>query len=113
MSCPKRRPIMLGEIALTRSDDLCVYTYTAPEDGWCVNSHIIETSTQLIVIDAQYTLDYAREVVSYASDIGKPITRLYVTHFHPDHILGAAAFSCPIYALAGVAAKIDAVGDRV
>lgn len=45
--------------------------------------------------------------------LASPITRLYLTHFHPDHMLGAAALSSPIYALATVAAKIAAVGDRV
>jgi glyoxylase-like metal-dependent hydrolase (beta-lactamase superfamily II) len=104
---------VLGEIALTRSGELCVHTYTAPDDGWCVNSHIIETANGLVVIDAQYTLTYAREVVDYAAGLGKTIERLYITHYHPDHLLGAPAFSCPIYALASVAAKIDAVGDRV
>ena len=100
---------MLGEIALTRSGELCVHTYTAPDDGWCVNSHIVETANGLVVVDAQYTMTYAREVVAYAAGLGKTIARLYVTHYHPDHLLGASAFSCPIYALPAVAAKIDAV----
>jgi glyoxylase-like metal-dependent hydrolase (beta-lactamase superfamily II) len=104
---------VLGEMAQTSRGEVCVHTYTAPEDGWCVNSHIVETATELIIVDAQYMLPYAREVVAYAGTLGKTTTRLYVTHFHPDHILGAAAFSSPIYALASVAAKIDAVGDRV
>jgi glyoxylase-like metal-dependent hydrolase (beta-lactamase superfamily II) len=104
---------VLGEIALTRSGEVCFHTYTAPEDGWCVNSHIVETATGLIVIDAQYTLDYAREVVAYAATLGRPVTRLCITHYHPDHILGAAAFASPIYALSSVAEKINAVGDRV
>jgi glyoxylase-like metal-dependent hydrolase (beta-lactamase superfamily II) len=113
MYCPTRRLIVLGEIALTRSGEVCIHTYTAPEDGWCVNSHIVETATELVIIDAQYMLPYARDVVAYAATLGKPTTRLYLTHFHPDHVLGAAAFSSPIYALSSVAAKIDAVGDRV
>ena len=50
---------------------------------------------------------------SYADALGKPISRLYVTHYHPDHLLGAAAFPAPILALAEVKEKIDAVGDRV
>jgi glyoxylase-like metal-dependent hydrolase (beta-lactamase superfamily II) len=104
---------VLGQIVLTRSGGLCIHTYTAPDDGWCVNSHIIETANCLIVVDAQYTLTYAREVAAYAAGVGKPITRLYITHYHPDHLLGAPAFSCPIYALASVAAKIDAVGHRI
>jgi glyoxylase-like metal-dependent hydrolase (beta-lactamase superfamily II) len=102
-----------GEIALTRSGELCIHTFTAPEDGWCVNSHIVETPRELLVVDAQYMLPYAREVVAYAATLGKPMTRLYVTHFHPDHILGASAFASPIFALDRVAAKIGAVGDRV
>jgi glyoxylase-like metal-dependent hydrolase (beta-lactamase superfamily II) len=104
---------VLGDIVLTRSGEFCVHTYMAPDDGWCVNSHIVETANGLIVVDAQYTLSYAREVVAYAATLGKPITRLYITHYHPDHLLGAPAFSSSIYALAPVAAKIDAVGDRV
>jgi hypothetical protein len=48
-------------------------TFTAPDDGWSVNSYIIELSTQLIVIDAQYMLPYAKEVVNYAQTLRKPI----------------------------------------
>jgi glyoxylase-like metal-dependent hydrolase (beta-lactamase superfamily II) len=104
---------MLGTWTVTRAPSLPIHTFTAPEDGWLVNSHIVELPSQLFVVDAQYMLPYAREVVAYAATLGKPITRLYLTHFHPDHILGAGAFSSPIYALASVAEKIGAVGDRV
>jgi glyoxylase-like metal-dependent hydrolase (beta-lactamase superfamily II) len=104
---------LLGKLSLTQSRNLTVHTYTAPDDGWRVNSHIIELPSQLLVVDAQYMLPYAREVVSYAEQLAKPVTRLYLSHHHPDHILGAAAFSAPIYALAEVKAKIEAVGDRI
>ena len=104
---------MLGKLSLTQSQNLTVHTYTAPDDGWRVNSHIIELPSQLFVVDAQYMLPHAREVVSYAEQLAKPITRLYLSHYHPDHILGAAAFSAPIYALAEVKSKIEAVGDRI
>jgi glyoxylase-like metal-dependent hydrolase (beta-lactamase superfamily II) len=104
---------MLGTISTTRSHGVSVHTYTAPEDGWRVNTHIFELVTQLIVLDAQYMLQYAREVLDYAATLGKPITRLYISHYHPDHLLGAAAFSAPIYALQEVKAKIEAAGDRV
>ena len=104
---------MLGQITVTDAQALKVHTFTSPEKGWQVNSHIIELSSQLLVIDSQYLLPYAREVVSYAAQLQKPITRLYISHYHPDHLLGAAAFSAPIYALREVSAKIAAVGERV
>jgi glyoxylase-like metal-dependent hydrolase (beta-lactamase superfamily II) len=98
---------------VARSDTATIHTLTAPEDGWLVNSHILELPSQLFVVDAQYTLANAREVVRHARELGKPLTRLYVTHYHPDHILGAEAFDAPLYALERVAEKIAAVGDRV
>ncbi len=104
---------MLGKLSLTQSQGLTVHTYTAPDDGWKVNSHIIELPSQLLVVDAQYLLPYAREVVAYAEQLAKPVTRLYLSHHHPDHILGAAAFSAPIYALGEVKSKIETVGDRI
>jgi len=104
---------MLGTITMSKHNEARVHTYTAPEDGWCVNTHIIELATQFLVVDAQYTLPYAREVLNYMRTLGKPISRLYVTHYHPDHLLGAVVFETPIYALAEVKAKIEAVGDRV
>ena len=104
---------MLGEITLTRSGETCIHTYTAPEEGWCVNSHIVETENMLVVVDAQYMLPFAHEVTAYATALGKPVERLYLTHFHPDHILGSSAFACPLYVLDAVAKKIAVVGDGV
>lgn len=104
---------MHGSVTTIHTDGLKVHTYAAPESGWAVNTHIIDLENQLFVIDAQYTLDFAREVVEFAATLNKPITRLYVTHYHPDHLLGAAAFSLPIHGLAEVARKVDEVGDRV
>jgi glyoxylase-like metal-dependent hydrolase (beta-lactamase superfamily II) len=92
---------------------LKVHTYTAPESGWVVNSHIIELPTQLLLVDAQFTLANARAVAGYAATLGKPISRLYITHCHPDHILGAQVFDVPRFALEGVKARIAAMGDRV
>jgi glyoxylase-like metal-dependent hydrolase (beta-lactamase superfamily II) len=104
---------MPGAWTVTRAASLSIYTFTAPEEGWLVNSHIIEFPSQLFVVDAQYTLPFAREVARYAANLRKPLNRLYVTHYHPDHLLGAAAFTAPVFALDTVAQKIAKVGDRV
>jgi glyoxylase-like metal-dependent hydrolase (beta-lactamase superfamily II) len=105
---------MLGEMTTTECGGaIRIHTYAAPEEGWRVNTHLIELPTQIIAVDAQYTLRCAREAVDAIGSLGKPLTRLYITHYHPDHLLGAAAFAAPLHALAEVKAKIELVGDRV
>src|SRR5262252_9550835 len=83
------RTLMSGIWTITKRPSLTIHTFTAPEDGWLVTSHVAELSSQLLIIDAQYTLPYAREVAGYAASLNKPLSRLYVTHYHPDHLLGA------------------------
>jgi glyoxylase-like metal-dependent hydrolase (beta-lactamase superfamily II) len=103
---------MPGTWTTTRVSPWAIHTFTAPEDGWLVNSHIIELPSQLLVIDAQYTLPFAREVAGYAGRLGKPLTRLYVTHYHPDHPLGAAAFDAPLLALEEASRSAQSMAAR-
>ena len=102
-----------SRLATTHSGRVKVHTYTAPEKGWQVTTQIVELSDQLIVVDGQYLLPYGREAAAFCKSLNKPISRLYITHFHPDHHLGAEAFGAPVYALADVKAKIIAIGDRL
>jgi glyoxylase-like metal-dependent hydrolase (beta-lactamase superfamily II) len=83
------------------------HTYTAPEAGFRVNSHIIETTSELTVIDAQLALPYAEEVADVLRGLGKPVARIIISHGHPDHYSGlqvlAAAFpDAEIHALRSV-----------
>src|SRR6516165_8844285 len=61
--------LMPGTVTLTRRNEVSIHTYTSPEAGWLVNTHIIELPTQLLVVDAQYTLTFASEVVRYAETL--------------------------------------------
>ncbi|WP_217697925.1 MBL fold metallo-hydrolase [Sinomonas mesophila] len=64
-------------------------------------THIVETANQLVLVDSQFLVPYARAFRDYADSLGKPIKRLYLSHRHPDHWFGTgAAFAdTPIYAL--------------
>lgn len=104
---------MQGTVTITDRGGVKVHTYTAPEQGLVVNTHLIELPTQLVAVDAQYCLPYAQEVVDYAQGLGKPIARLYVTHEHPDHYFGSSVFGAPIYALAEVKSAIEVQGDAL
>jgi glyoxylase-like metal-dependent hydrolase (beta-lactamase superfamily II) len=102
---------MHGTVTRTESSGLRVYTYTAPEHGWRANSHVIELPTQLVIVDAQLTPGYASEVADLAADLGKPVSRLYISHAHPDHFAGAGVINAPSYALGSVKYLIDTSGD--
>jgi len=51
-------------------------------------THIVETRNQLVLVDSQFLVPYARAFRDYADSLGKPIERLYVSHRHPDHWFG-------------------------
>src|SRR5215468_4860170 len=102
---------MRATVTRTVAGAVTVHTYTAPERGWRVNSHLVELPSQLILVDAQLTTVYAREVRSIADGIGKPISRLYISHAHPDHFVGASVFDAPTFALATQRELINKSGD--
>lgn len=103
----------LGKITVKRGKDVNFHTYTAPDLGWQVNSHIIEFKHELIIVDVQHLLPCAQEVAAYAKSLGKPISRIYISHFHPDHDLGSIAFYAPLFALPDVREKVNKIGDRL
>jgi glyoxylase-like metal-dependent hydrolase (beta-lactamase superfamily II) len=51
-------------------------------------THIVESTSKLVVIDGQFLAPYARKFREYADSLGKPIDRLYLSHRHPDHWFG-------------------------
>jgi len=102
---------MQGTVTVTPAGAATIHTYTAPETGWRANSHIIELASQAVLFDTPLTEEYAREVLAVADDLGKPVTRLYISHAHPDHFASAALIAAPSYALGPVKDLIDRSGD--
>ncbi|MDZ4764863.1 MAG: MBL fold metallo-hydrolase [Chloroflexota bacterium] len=101
-----------GTIDLFTNDLFTLHSFMSDADGEFVRTQIIETATSVIVIDAQYLRKYAQWVRSYADGLGKPITRVIVTHGHPDHWLGLEHFhDLPTYAFAEVIAELNYTGD--
>ncbi|WP_425039774.1 MBL fold metallo-hydrolase [Primorskyibacter sp. S187A] len=84
---------MAGMITIHKLGAVTLHSYTAPEASALVNTHIIETANELHIIDAQFLQSFASEVRAYADSLGKPIKQLYLSHAHPDHLLGAAQFA--------------------
>lgn len=82
-----------GLVTIHKLGAVTLHCYTAPEASAMVTTQIVETPTGLHVIDAQFLQAFAAEARAYAQSLGKPIRGLYLSHAHPDHLLGAAQFA--------------------
>lgn len=66
---------------------------TSKNGGAIANITIFDTSEGAVVIDAGPSHRYGEALKAKASELtGKPVVRVYLTHYHSDHVLGATAF---------------------
>ncbi len=99
-------------VSVQAANGVKVHTMTAPETVFANSTHLIETPNSLVAIDTQFLLPNALDMRAYATEIGKPINRVFITHEHPDHFLGSEAFNdLPVFALQEVSDKIRDNGD--
>lgn len=83
--------------------------------GNIVNTGFIVTDSGVVVIDTGPSRRYGealRKVIATVTD--KPVIQVFLTHHHPDHVLGNQAFAdVPIAALAGTTALMRRHGDTL
>ena len=58
------------------------------ESGFEVASVIVMGESEAALIDAQWTLSNAQRVIAEILETGKRLTKIYITHAHPDHYFG-------------------------
>lgn len=100
---------------VTQNKDVKVHTYMSPTAMFANTSHIIELKNELIIVDGQFFAPYALELKKLTDSLGKPVTRFYISHDHPDHFIGFGdAFpNVKVYALAETKASIEKTGQGV
>lgn len=98
-----------------QAGDVRIHTFVASfaDDNIADATHIVESKNQLVLIDGQFLVPYARDFRAYADSLRKPIERVYLTHRHPDHWfgLGTAFSDVPIYALPETQTFIEQHGE--
>ena len=68
-----------------------------------MNSWLLETATEVAVVDAQLVMPEAEQVVELVLSTGKRLAWVWVSHGHPDHYAGLEALAkafpgVPLYA---------------
>ncbi len=105
---------LLGTVKVIEKGNIKIHSYMSPANGLFANTQIIESANKLVVVDVQFLRAHAKDVKDYIDTLKKPIDRIIVSHFHPDHWFGLELFkNIPIYALPQVTAKIEKVGDII
>lgn len=71
----------------------------ADNGGAIANLTIIATPAGTVLVDCGTSLRYGRQLRQVAEALaGGPVVRVYLTHLHPDHVYGAAAFDPAVVA---------------
>ncbi|MFD1786497.1 quinoprotein relay system zinc metallohydrolase 1 [Sphingomonas floccifaciens] len=80
--------------------------------GAIANITLIATEAGAVLVDAGPSLRYGEALQALAKTLtGKPVARVYLTHLHPDHTYGDAAFAPAIIAATpGLIAELKAEG---
>ena len=88
---------------------------TAANGGAIANVTIIDSKDGVILVDTGPSYNYGKELdVLVRSLTGKPVTRIFVTHIHADHSLGASAFDQKVvYGAPGLAADLKLRGNDI
>ncbi len=88
---------------------------TAANGGAIANVAIFDSAEGAILVDTGPSYNYGRELDALARSLtGKPVKRIFVTHIHADHSLGASAFDQSlVYGAAGLAEDLKARGNDV
>lgn len=71
-----------------------LHEFTSDASGFDTHSFYYDTGTEVVVFDAQFTLEQADKLVAEIRDRTQtPITHLVITHPNPDKFNGATVFS--------------------
>jgi glyoxylase-like metal-dependent hydrolase (beta-lactamase superfamily II) len=69
---------------------LLIHRHAASTGGTPVNAYVIESPTELVVVDATLTVSDGRALRERVRALGKPLAGVVITHAHPDHYGGLA-----------------------
>jgi quinoprotein relay system zinc metallohydrolase 1 len=86
---------------------------TKANGGAIANVVVLDTSEGAIVVDTGPSRRYGEALAALAKELtGKPVARVYLTHFHPDHVFGNQAFpASAIAAPQGVIEGLKKTGE--
>ncbi len=66
-----------------------VKAYTASEQGFLVDSYAVVDGGEILLIDTQLVKPEVEKFIELVKGLDGKVTTIYITHPHPDHMMGA------------------------
>ncbi|SMC39220.1 quinoprotein relay system zinc metallohydrolase 1 [Novosphingobium sp. B1] len=106
---PQAQPIGEGIWMVRGADEAIGFA----NGGAIANSAIIATDAGAVLFDPGVSREHGLALGALAQRLtGKPVGRVYISHLHPDHAMGAAAFDpAIIHALPATRAELERDGE--
>ena len=96
------------QVTRVEKGDITFHVFTSPLEGEGVNSQIVETPHDVVVIDVPCRDCMPRSIARTLESLGKPIAKVFATHAHPDHWFCLGHYQDhPIYAFPEAIAEME------
>lgn len=66
-----------------------IKAYTASEQGFLVDSYAVVDGGEILLIDTQLVKPEVERFIDLVKGLDGKVTTIYITHPHPDHVMGA------------------------
>jgi len=66
-----------------------IKSYTASEQGFLVDSYAVVDGGEILLIDTQLVKPEVDKFIELVKGLDGKVTTIYITHPHPDHLMGA------------------------
>jgi glyoxylase-like metal-dependent hydrolase (beta-lactamase superfamily II) len=66
-----------------------IKAYTASEQGFLVDSYAVVDGGEILLIDTQLIKPEVEKFIELVKGLDGKVTTIYITHPHPDHVMGA------------------------
>ena len=88
---------------------------TSSEKAFAVNSWLVPTRTGIVVIDTQFTVPEAEQLLDAVKRTERPLQAIIITHPHPDHFNGTCRLlrfaKVPVYATQATIEGVNATAE--
>lgn len=80
--------ILVASLYYVLSYSAEIVVHTAQTKNFKVNSIVLIGANESALIDAQFTISEAQDLLQTISSFGVNLTQIWITHPHPDHYFG-------------------------